>query len=197
MPSKAIRGLWPAGGGSLIATEGAETAVRLYTRAGALRNQRLVEARPGEAGYLVASIAADAPLPIARSVEGRYAHGVSLLGYSVEGLLAPGGIVNWTIAWQVSEPGADPTASYHITNQLQDANDVRVAQADSGTLPTWGWAVGDRVVQTYTLAIPSEAGAGPYTMRVAFYTYPELQVQMALDTAGAPVGDSVVLGPLQ
>lgn len=189
--------LWPAGGGSLIATEGAEAALRLYARAGALRTQRLVEARPGEAGYLVASIAADALLPIAQSAEGRYAHGVSLLGYSVEGLLAPGGIVDWTIAWQVSGPGADPTASYHITNQLQDASGARVAQADSGTLPTRGWAVGDRVVQTYTLAIPREAGEGPYTMRVAFYTYPELQVQMALDAAGAPVGDSVVLGPLQ
>ncbi len=114
------------------------------------------------------------------------ANGVEILGYEADGAVAPGATFTWWVGWRVAEGRYDAARSYHITNQLLDARGERLAQADAGTLPTAAWAVGDLVVQAFTLSLPADAPPGPYTMRVGMYTFPEIEGQPLLDAAGLP-----------
>jgi hypothetical protein len=190
--------LVPAGGGSLIATEGAEVALDLYERLGALHDRQTIAARAGETGFVVAKIDVPARLDLTPAPEAarQLSHGVEIVGYAVEGQLAPGERVTWLLAWRVTRSPDAPEQDYHVFNHLMDGAGRRVAQADGGTLPTRDWIAGDLVVSAFELAIPGDASAGPYTMRVGMYTYPEMQVQMVLDAEARPIADAVLLGPL-
>jgi len=189
--------LLPVRDTALIVAPGAEMGLSTYTLLGAVEDLREIPGRAGEAPLLVARLRAGMDLGLepvpAPSV---LANGVELLGYRVEGNPSPGETFTWRVAWRVSAPWYSASRTYHIYNHLLAADGTRVAQADSGTLPTSAWQVGDVVMQAFALAVPASAGPGPYAVRVGMYTFPELENQPLLDAAGAPAGDGVTFGPL-
>lgn len=189
--------LLPAAPAALIATSGVEVALETYRLAGALGELRVVPGRPGEGSFHVGVVAPGA-LPALEGVpEPRLlSNGVVVLGYRVDGRVAPGEAIVWRVAWRIADGRYDPSRAYHIYSHLVDGDGRRWAQADGSTLPTPSWRVGDSVVQAFALEIPSEAPAGPYYVRVGMYTYPEMESQDVLDVAGNPAGQFVTLGPL-
>jgi len=95
---------------------------------------------------------------------------VGLRGYRVEGDPRPGGQLHLTYTWYAH---TRPTAIYAVFNHLVTADGAMVAQADGwpqeGRMLTNQWQAGEYVEDSYTLAIPSDAPAGPYTLYVGLY----------------------------
>ncbi len=95
---------------------------------------------------------------------------VGLRGYRVEGDPRPGGQLHLTYAWYAR---ARPTAIYAVFNHLVTADGALVAQADGwpqgGRMLTTQWQAGEYIEDSYTLAIPSDAPPGPYTLYVGLY----------------------------
>ncbi len=189
--------LLPAEETALLVAPGAETGLATYALLGALDCLREIPGRSGEPPLVVARVRGGvdpglrpAPTPAL------LANGVEMLGYRLDGEPAPGRTVTWRVGWRVAHARFDPARTYHIFNHLLAADGTRVAQADANTLPTAAWAVGDTVVQSFTMALPADAAPGPYTMCVGMYTFPEMENQPLLDAAGLPASDGVILGPL-
>jgi hypothetical protein len=105
---------------------------------------------------------------------------VGLRGYRVEGDARPGGEVRVTYAWYA---GRQPAVIYAVFNHLVTADGALVVQADGwpqeGRMLTTQWQPGEYIEDTYTLAIPPDAAAGPYTLYVGLYDAATADRQMA------------------
>ena len=103
-------------------------------------------------------------------VQADFGDEVGLRGYRVEGEPVPGGQLQLTYAWHAR---TRPTAIYAVFNHLTAAGGELVAQADGwpqeGRMLTIQWQAGEYVEDHYTLAIPSDAPPGPYTLYVGLY----------------------------
>jgi len=189
--------LFPTEAASVIYTEGVEPALEIYRLAGALGAVEEIPGRPGDSSLYVTVVHPGVLPALQPAGEPRLlSNGVEIIGYRVERPPAAGGSLTWRVAWRMAHDWWDDARSYHIFSHLVDAEGRRWAQADGSTLPTDGWRAGDTVVQAFTLALPPEAPAGPYWVRVGMYTYPEMESQDVLDIAGNPCGQFVLLGPL-
>jgi hypothetical protein len=95
---------------------------------------------------------------------------VGLRGYLVEGNPQPGGQLNLTYAWYARRR---PKVIYAVFNHLMTADGELVAQADGwpqeGRMLTTQWQAGEYIEDSHTLAIPSDAPPGPYTLSVGLY----------------------------
>ena len=189
--------LFPGEVAAVVVAPGAEGGLATYALFGAVEDLREVPGRAGEAPLLVGRLRGGVALDLVGVGErALLASGAEILGYRVEGTLAPGETITWRVGWRVAEERWDPARSYHLFNHLLDATGERLAQADGGTLPAHAWEVGDVVVQSFSLTLPADAPPGPYAMRVGMYTFPEMENQPLLDVAGLPAADAVLLGPL-
>jgi hypothetical protein len=97
---------------------------------------------------------------------------LTLAGFDWEA--APGGeAVTLRLVWQVEQP---VPGDFTTTTQIFDASGNRLAQNDAAPggvfYPTGLWKVGETIVETHTLQLPS--GAEPATLLVGMYTGPEL-----------------------
>ncbi|MBL8093452.1 MAG: glycosyltransferase family 39 protein [Anaerolineales bacterium] len=70
------------------------------------------------------------------------------------------------------------------------AGEQKIAQADIGGVDVGSWQVGDVLLNHVTIPLPADAPAGPYTVHLGSYTYPELRRLSILDAAGQPAGDA-------
>jgi hypothetical protein len=123
-----------------------------------------------------------------------FSGGVGLRGYRVKGDARPGGELKITYAWLAR---TQPTEIYAVFNHLVAANGIRVAQADGwpmeGRLLTTQWQQGEYIRDSYALAIPADAAAGPYTLYVGLYSAATGQRQLAvLDGQAVPDGRVVI-----
>ena len=104
------------------------------------------------------------------SIQADFGDEVGLRGYRVEGEPVPGGQLYLTYAWHAR---TRPTAIYAVFNHLTAAGGELVAQADGwpqeGRMLTIQWQAGEYVEDHHTLAIPSDAPPGPYTLYVGLY----------------------------
>jgi hypothetical protein len=96
---------------------------------------------------------------------------IRLAGYSVPNQPAdPGTSVSVRLAWQALDEIAAP---YRVFVHLIDDTGRLIGQSDGApvdwTRPTTGWAVGEVVVETRTLALPDGTDAGSYDLRVGLY----------------------------
>ena len=95
---------------------------------------------------------------------------VGLRGYRIEGNARPGGRVRVTYAWFAR---TQPTAIYAVFNHVLSADGTPVVQVDGwpqgGRLLSIQWQRGEYIEDSYTLAIPSNAPAPPYTLYVGLY----------------------------
>jgi len=95
---------------------------------------------------------------------------IGLRGYRVEGDIRPGGRLHITYAWYAR---TRPKIIYAIFNHLRAADGSLAAQVDGwpqgGRMLTTQWRPGEYVEDEYTLEIPPDAPAGPYTLSVGVY----------------------------
>jgi hypothetical protein len=96
---------------------------------------------------------------------------IRLAGYSVPNQpVDPGTSVSVRLAWQALDEIAAP---YRVFVHLIDDTGRLIGQSDGApvdwTRPTTGWAVGEVVVETRTLALPDGTDAGSYDLRVGLY----------------------------
>ncbi len=99
---------------------------------------------------------------------------------------APGDAVTVALAWQSL---AEMSRSYHVFVHLLSPDGRLVAQDDGipagWTRPTGGWAVGEVITETRTLALPADLPSGEYELRVGWYEPdgPRLPVDSGADAA--------------
>jgi len=96
---------------------------------------------------------------------------VRLLGYALDPAMPVAGeTLTVQLAWQAL---AEMEASYRVFVHLIGADGRVLAQSDgeplNWTRPTTGWAVGEVVVETRTLAVPATLPAGQAVLRVGLY----------------------------
>lgn len=121
-----------------------------------------------------------------------WANGARLLGYILEGGLRPGTTIRWTLVWQPQRiPQED--VYYHWFNHLLDESGQLVSQQDGPSVLPAYWRPGDTVLNWFELAVPAEAPAGEYSMRVGMYTYPALQNVPLIVADGSPSAEWIEL----
>lgn len=106
-----------------------------------------------------------------RPADATFGDAIRLAGYDVAPQTAlPGETVRVRLAWQAR---AEMDAAYRVFLHLVAADGALVAQDDgepaAWSRPTPGWAVGEVVAETRSLAIPSDAPPGEYRLRVGWY----------------------------
>jgi hypothetical protein len=128
------------------------------------------------------------PLSIEQPMTSRLGGEIQLLGYDIEAgagcrmqdagdaslglvILDPGScIVHLTLYWQALAP---TDITYTVFTHLLDADGQIQAQQDNqpqgGEFPTTEWLPGDIIPDGYTLALPSDAPPGEYTLEVGMY----------------------------
>ncbi len=180
-----------------LLTPDASVAERVYAEAGLLELADVLPNRAGEPPFYLLPVQGTGGLGLSfPSEQGLLANGVQLLGDRALGSVAAGETFEWWVGWQVQSTAPLLAKHYHTFNHLLDAEGVRWAQADGPSGLTAEWQSGDVVVQSFWVTVPADAGAGPFSMRVGMYTYPEVENVPFLDAEGHPAGEAMVLGPL-
>jgi hypothetical protein len=96
----------------------------------------------------------------------------------------------WRVLYRVS---VDYTVFVHVLNQSGEI----VAQLDrppgGGTSPTSTWQVGDTLMDTYPVPLPTDLPVGTYRVRIGLYTWPDL-VRAPIRVDGVDAGDMLMIG---
>jgi hypothetical protein len=84
--------------------------------------------------------------------------------------ISPSSNLTVTLVWRAE---TETNVSYRVFLHLMGPNDTLAAQSDgepaSWTRPTTGWLPGEYIADVHTLAIPSDAPAGDYTLLTGLY----------------------------
>lgn len=115
----------------------------------------------------------------------------------------PGNVVELFTWWRVLDPGrvgpiVPPSFTTDIvffTQILRPDNSILVQQ-DRLDVPSWGWQMGDIVVQIHQLVLPGDAAAGEYQVIVGIYDRPSLQRTPVIDNTGAIIDDKAKIKSL-
>jgi len=106
---------------------------------------------------------------------------IRLLGYDLSaGALRPGETLHVTLSYGALAPIDRAWIVFvHLLGPENAATGGPLwAQDDSEPChtfyPTWAWAPGEIVRDTFTLAVPADAPPGAYTVQMGFYTWPEM-----------------------
>ena len=126
-----------------------------------------------------------------------FAQGMTLAATDLPSQLTPGQPLTVTLVWAAhAAPTLNLTAFVHL---LSPAG-VILAQDDrqptGGQFPTSLWQAGDGSQEVYTLNVPPDAPAGPYTLIAGLYHAPTSRRISVLDQAGQPQDDHVLLATL-
>ena len=139
------------------------------------------------------------PPDIEHQVGSNLGQQVTLLGYDLpaatedKARIARGMSFPITLYWQARR---EMEISYKVFVQLIGPGGV-LSQIDAvpvaWTRPTTGWIEGEVVMDEYTLAVPSDAPQGTFTLIAGMYGEESFERLAVLDAAGVPVGDHIVL----
>lgn len=182
--------------------------VPLRAEEGELRLRTSVERRGERLSVSSLDLGAVQVLPTARSfalpapqvsLRVRFGEGILLLGADLpQGPVRPGEPLRLTLYWQAAgEMERSYTAFVHLLG-----SDGRVrAGADRipghGMRPTNTWLPPEVVQEEYALQAPEEAGT--YSLEVGWYdaAHPGMPRLPAVDADGKPLGDRIILGPVE
>ncbi|HEX5414930.1 MAG TPA: glycosyltransferase family 39 protein, partial [Chloroflexota bacterium] len=131
--------------------------------------------------------------PVGQSVGVPIGSFATLFGVTAPRSEVTGNNLNLKVVWQ-ARGTAD--RSYTVFVHLLDPTGKIVAQVDqapgNGQRPTTTWAPGEFVEDTYTLAIPTDAPAGPYTIEVGLYDQQSGQ-RLPITLASGTTADHLVI----
>jgi hypothetical protein len=160
----------------------------------------------GEPYYLAyhAPVGAKAQIEPLYRDKGDWDGKVQLIGHDLEAsVYAPGETIHLTLYLEVTgKTDTRYTVFTHLLGPYNEATGGPLwAQDDSepcrGIYPTKDWAVGEVLIDRYTLHIPSEAPADVYQIEVGFYSWQTMGRLPVLDDAGESTGDHIILGTVQ
>ena len=97
------------------------------------------------------------------------------------------------LLWQVLWLSSDDT---HFFVELFDSDWSRWGQRDSVGYPVASRQKGDRIISKFEITQQESGSGAPVWARAGLYLYPEIFNLALIDSAGNPVGDAVVTGPL-
>jgi len=119
-------------------------------------------------------------------VSAQWASGTSLLGYHIAGEMQPGNQLHILLHWSTTQESLQQEV--HWFNHLLDQEENTWGQFDTTAWPAKRWQL-DGPIQAMTyfdIVLSPDAAAGPYTLRIGQYTYPDMQNIPVIDDAGNP-----------
>jgi hypothetical protein len=150
---------------------------------------------PGQAlpaGYQLVSLDGSWPDQALHPTTGPhlFQNGVDLLGYT----WAPAGSggrfwLGWQVLW------LSPDDTHFFVHLLRDG--AVVGQQDGVGYPNASRHKGDRVISGFDITLPEETPDIALWARSGVYRYPEVVNVPLIDQVGNPVGDAVLMGPLE
>ncbi|MCS7057220.1 MAG: glycosyltransferase family 39 protein [Thermoflexales bacterium] len=117
----------------------------------------------------------------------QWENGVGMLGYRI----STGDALRLEYYLRVFREAA-PGADYHWFNHLYHGGQ-KFAALDGGGIHPSNWRVGDILLHHFTIPLPTDAPARPYTLHMGAYLYPQLQNVRLIDAMGQPTSDHVAL----
>jgi len=118
---------------------------------------------------------------------------IALLGYDLQGAVAPGGSVQLTLYWQAL---TRPSADYHTFAHVYDRAGQVAAQDDGvtgGVQPATWWFPRQVITETRTIAVPATAPADvPATIWIGLYRV-DSGARLPVTRDGKPQGDAIRL----
>lgn len=144
----------------------------IYAQDGVVRQELTDSSGNGLGGSLTLGpfVIPPAPAPATSGApEMRFGDGIELLAHRAA---ATDGKLQLDLTWGAT---AQPSKDYTVFVHVLDSGGKVVAQADSqphgGDFPTSAWRPGDRIADSYALAVPP----GTYTVEVGLYYLPTLE----------------------
>lgn len=111
-----------------------------------------------------------------------------------------GDVVELTTYWRVLDPvKVGPIVPPSFTTdiifftQLLRPDGTVLAQQDRLDVPSWGWQMGDIVVQIHQLVIPGDAAAGDYQVIVGMYDRTSLHRTPVINRTGTIIDDKATV----
>jgi hypothetical protein len=119
-------------------------------------------------------------------VEATLDNAIELVGYTLQISQASQPTLTVTLFWQPLTP---LTADYTVFLHLRNNDGATVAQHDglslAGAYPTSRWQPGEMVIDPFTLVLPADLPAGPYTLWTGLYQLETLErLPVANDASG-------------
>jgi hypothetical protein len=141
---------------------------------------------------LTLPIGAQADLPT-RSI-GSMSDLVQLLKATSDQSIERGADFHTTLLWKFN---AATQEDWTESVYLLDANQQVLAQDDNqpcgNSYPTFIWRPGEVMIEDHKLSIPADVPSGEYTLAVSFYRLHDGTRLPALDAAGKPIGNALIL----
>lgn len=125
----------------------------------------------------------------------RFSNGVEFLAYAVDSAGHADGSIDLILAWWLDGPPLQDT-DYHFFAHLLNAAEERLGQNDLVGFPTASWHAGDLVLTRFRITIDRDATAQELWARLGMYLYPDIVNVPVVDSAGNPVSDAVLVGPI-
>jgi hypothetical protein len=125
----------------------------------------------------------------------RFGDRIGLFGYKLSDTsVTPGNYVRLVLYWEAL---TEMTESYTIFVHLVDEGGRTWAQADglpvSGTYPTWAWLDRETVEDEHLIPLEVDVPPGIYEVAIGIYELETLRRLEVTTSAGAPLGDHILL----
>ena len=146
----------------------------------------------GEPTFVIYEVSTPPPIRLVHQSAVNFGGHVNLLGYEL-GPAGAGKELTVTLLWRVL---SRPAGSYLPFIQLEDAEQRRWAQLESGAYPSEQWEVGETVLQQMVLPIPPGAPPGQYRLRLGFFSPDTGEQLVRLDSDGRFAGAAFVIEPI-
>jgi hypothetical protein len=149
---------------------------------------RLFPRRSGEASYVDLVVSDVNPRHFELIEPVTLGNGVQLLGWRTRPVDSRLRLTTW---WKVAGP-LQP-GRYHQFNHLRVDSDSEPLAIHDIALSSQSWQEGDTLITWVDFDLPQ--AAGPYTVDVGMYTYPDVERVPVLDRPGDPLAP-IRLGPV-
>ena len=143
--------------------------------------------------------ASAAAAPAVRSVQVNFADQLELVGYDYkQSKLSPGSELVVNLHWQAHAAMPEAyTGFLHLIGpdgRLLTQDDHELGR---GFYRTFVWQAGEVIREKYTLAVPQDAPAGDYTLRVGAYSFPSIRRLTVQSSSATTQDNTVTLGTIR
>jgi hypothetical protein len=112
-----------------------------------------------------------------------------LQGYMLSNTPSAGETIQLKLLWSVDQSTPDSWTEFiHLTGP-NGSQSLRDGIPRGGNYPTWAWAAGEKIMDQWSLQIPSDLASGDYTLEVGLYQ-PTTNQRMPALQAGQAVPDN-------